>query len=73
MIVAAAIQCLIWGLRGINAWRKGYLDRKVADDASSAAAIGFLATSLQGVFIITIVLIGLSNLGVDVGAMGHAG
>ncbi|HMN67160.1 MAG TPA: mechanosensitive ion channel family protein [Bdellovibrionales bacterium] len=69
LVVTLAVQVAIWFMKGINIWRTGYLDRKVANDASSAAAIGLLATAVQALVVVTIFLIALSNLGIDVGAL----
>lgn len=69
VVLVTVLQILIWGMRALGYWRKCYLMKKVAEDASSAAAIGLMCTALQTLFIVTIVLIGLSNLGVDVAAL----
>ncbi len=69
VIVTTAIQIILWGFRAIRFWRRHHLDVRAADDASSAAAIGLLATSLQGILIVIVVLSALSNMGVDIAAL----
>lgn len=70
IIVAASIyQVGIWGLHVIRNWRRTVLDKKVQKDPSSAAALGLLSTLVQITFITIIILIGLSNLGVNISAL----
>lgn len=77
LVVLTGLQVTIWGLRAISNWRSHYLKRQaladasvgVTTDSSTAAAIGLLCTALKGVLIVTVFLIGLSNMGVDIGAL----
>lgn len=69
VVIASAVQICIWGIRGIGRWRKGFLEKRRETDNSSIAAIGLLGTFLQFMLIITVVLFGMSNLGIDVGAL----
>lgn len=68
-VVVTGLQIIIWGLRGIGHWRKNFLDRRIATDTSSVAAIGLLGTALQALLVVLIALLALSNLGVDIGAL----
>jgi len=68
-ILASAIQIMIWGLRAINHWRRNFLEKKIETDTSSIAAIGLLGTALQAMLVVTVILLALSNLGIDVGAL----
>lgn len=69
VIIISLFQVAIWSFSGVKHWRISYLNKKITEDASSAAAIGLLYRTVQGVLLITFVLIGLSNLGIDVGAL----
>lgn len=68
-IVVTATQVLIWGLRAIGRWRKNFLEREMDQDRSSVAAIGLLGTALQATLTVVVLLLTLSNLGIDVGAL----
>lgn len=67
--VATLIQLWIWGFNLIRHWKEDVLQKKISTDASSAAAIGLLYTTTQAVFFVTLILICLSNLGIDIGAL----
>jgi small-conductance mechanosensitive channel len=69
VIVATLIQFWIWGFNLIRHWKDEVLKPKMSADSSSAAAIGLLYSTSQVVFFVTLVLIGLSNLGFDIGAL----
>lgn len=69
VVVASAVQICLWGIRGIGRWRQGFLEKRRETDNSSIAAIGLLGTVLQLMLIVTVVLFGMSNLGIDVGAL----
>lgn len=69
VVAFSVIQIGIWGLYLIQNWKRTYLDHRIQADPSAAAALGLLYTTLQGIFIVIIVLIGLSNLGVNIGAL----
>jgi small-conductance mechanosensitive channel len=69
VVVCIVIQIAIWGLHVIHNWRKIVLDKKIEADPSSAAALGLLYTGIQIGFIVIVILIGLSNLGIDISAL----
>lgn len=69
VVVLTIFQIGIWGHHLIRSWRNAVLNKKIEDDPSSSAAIGLLYTTIQVSFIAVIVLIGLSNLGIDIGAL----
>lgn len=69
VVVLSIFQIGIWGHHLIRSWRNNVLNKKIEEDPSSSAAIGLLYTAIQTTFIAVIVLIGLSNLGVDIGAL----
>jgi small-conductance mechanosensitive channel len=68
-VVLSALQVVIWGLRSIAIWKTQYLSKKMGQDASAASAVGLMTTALQGLFIAAIVLMCLSNLGVNITAL----
>lgn len=68
-VVASAFQVILWGLYVIRRWSGAMMHTRVEKDPSSAAALGLMATIAQAVFILIVVLIGLSNLGINISAM----
>jgi Small-conductance mechanosensitive channel len=68
-VIATSIQIAIWGIHGINIWQDNVLKRKVAEDRGSISAITLFSTALQGFLIIALILMALSNLGINVGAL----
>lgn len=69
VILASIGQVGFWGFSLIKYWRSEFLDKKMSQDTSSAAALGLVYIFVQIMFILTLALIGLSNLGVDIGAL----
>ena len=69
VVILTVFQLAVWGLHLIKAWRDNSLNLRMKDDPSSAAALGLLYTMIQGLFLVILVLIGLSNVGIDVGAL----
>lgn len=68
-VFAAAYQLAIWGLYLIRNWKTSFLERRVASDPSSSAAIGLLYKAIQVAFLSLLLLIALSNLGIDISAL----
>ncbi|UYL09631.1 mechanosensitive ion channel family protein [Bdellovibrio sp. SKB1291214] len=68
-VFASAVQIALWGLKCIRMWRDDVVQRKISTDGESASAIRLIATGIQGLFLIALVLVGLSNLGVDIAAL----
>ncbi len=68
-IIAIIFQFALWGLHIIKNWRKAVLDKKIAQNPSSSAALGLLYTAIQLGFIVLLILIGLSHLGIDITAL----
>jgi small-conductance mechanosensitive channel len=68
-ILAMTAQVAIWGLHVIKVWRRVILDHKIKSDPSSSAALGLLYKGIQISFISVLILIGLSNLGIDISAL----
>ncbi len=73
--ILIAFVCLIifkvgrWGTDIIRHWREAAVRRRIAKDPSGATAIGLMYTSAQIAFVVVIVLIGLSQLGVNIQAL----
>ncbi len=63
------LQLGIWGMVLIRLWNERVLQRRAEADPSSAAALGLLNKAVQGAFLATLVLMCLSNLGVNIGAL----
>jgi small-conductance mechanosensitive channel len=68
-VIASATQIALWGLTCIRLWRDNVVKKRSASDGESASAIRLIATGIQGLFLISLVLVGLSNLGVDIAAL----
>lgn len=66
-IAATTYQVIVWTVQSMRAWR----DRKMQSSASAEeqAPIGLLTTVAETVVVIILVMAGLSNLGVDIGAL----
>jgi small-conductance mechanosensitive channel len=70
LVVASIVaQILIWGQYLLKYWRAHILDRRVLENPSAAAALGLLYRCVQVSFATLVVLMGLSNIGVDIGAL----
>lgn len=69
LVLSTSIQAAMWGLSGIGAWRKSFLEKKMQDDVSSAAALNLIYISMQALFIVVLVLMSLSHLGINVSAL----
>lgn len=67
LVVITCLQFIKWGVTAVAGWKKDYIGRQT--DQSSLAAIGLLATALKSLVVIAAVLVALSNLGIDVGAL----
>ncbi len=69
VVVVSTYQIAIWGLHVIRNWQASILNKKLQEDPSSAAALGLLSTVVQALFVVSVVLIGISQLGIDIGAL----
>lgn len=68
-VLLSGLQIAIWGLKAIAIWKEGYLKIKVGKDRSAASAIGLMSTGIQTIFLAALILMCLSNLGVDIAAL----
>jgi len=62
-------QLIIWGQYGLLTWKNRVLQKKIEENPSASAALGLLFRVSQGILVIVVVLMGLSNVGVDIGAL----
>lgn len=69
VVVASIVQITIWGLYLLRNWHEKILRKRIQHDPSSAAALGLLFTAAQVGFLTVVLLIGLSNLGINVSAL----
>ncbi|WP_295906259.1 mechanosensitive ion channel family protein [uncultured Bdellovibrio sp.] len=68
-VAVSTIQVGIWGIYALRTWQKNYLTKKMSTDASSASAINIIVTAMNVFFVVALVMIALSNIGVNIGAM----
>ncbi len=69
VVIVTVFQVALWGQHIIRKWHDSVLRRRIEQDMSSAAALGLFYAGVQVLFLTTILLIGLSNVGVDIGAL----
>jgi small-conductance mechanosensitive channel len=69
VVIVSVYQVGLWGLYLIENWKERFLEKRMATDTSSVAVLSLLYAGIKTAFIITIVLLGLSNLGIDIGAL----
>jgi small-conductance mechanosensitive channel len=69
VVFATIYQTGLWGVYLIRHWKINILEKRAASDPSSSAAIGLLYRVIQVAFLTVLVLIGLSNLGVNITAL----
>lgn len=69
VVLASLYQFSIWGFQFIEIWRQRVLKRRIEQDPSSSAALGLLHTAIKVAFVTVLLLIGLSNLGVNISAL----
>ena len=68
-VILTTVQFAIWVIYGIGILRNNYLDRRLVNDASSLAATGIVSRILQAVAATIVILTGLKQLHVDIGAL----
>lgn len=69
VVICTTLQVGIWGSYALKVWNKSYFERRVKNDASSASAVKLLTTGVNCIFFAALLLICLSNLGIDIGAL----
>lgn len=69
VVIFSIFQVALWGHHVIRSWKNTVLHKKIKEDPSSEAALSLLYKAIQTIFLTIVVLIGLSNLGIDIGAL----
>lgn len=69
VVICTTLQIGIWGSYALKVWNKSYIEKRVKNDASSASAVKLLTTGVNVIFFAALLLICLSNLGIDIGAL----
>ncbi len=69
LILLTALQVVIWGMHLLKNWYTDVLEKKMHKDPSASGALGLTYRFIQVAFILLIVLIAMSNLGINVGAL----
>ncbi|MCB0363707.1 MAG: mechanosensitive ion channel, partial [Bdellovibrionales bacterium] len=69
VVLATAYQCFIWGMRILKIWRDNLIKQRSSGSESSQSAIGLIYLGSQTVLISLLLLLAMSNLGIDVGAL----
>lgn len=69
VIIVSIFQVALWGHHIIRSWKNTVLHKRIEKDPSSEAALSLLYKAIQTIFLTIVVLIGLSNLGIDIGAL----
>lgn len=69
LVVISLLQVGIVGFYLLSSWRDQVLAARRETDPSAVAALGLVSKIIQAVFVSVLVLMGLSNLGIDVGAL----
>ena len=69
LVVLTSYQVSIWGLHLLKNWHADVLAKKMAKDPSSSGALGLLYRFVQAAFVVLLILIALSNLNINVGAL----
>lgn len=68
-VITFVLQFTLFGLYLLKVWKERYLDTKSIRDPSTAPTLGLIHLSAQVLFLSIVVLIALSNLGVNIGAL----
>jgi small-conductance mechanosensitive channel len=69
IILVLLFQTTIWGLALLQTWLDSYAKKRAQADPGIASTLGLIRFALKTVFLVFIVLMGLSNLGVNITAM----
>lgn len=67
MIIASGFQASAWGLRYIEILQTRYIEKKISKDAGAQTVSELISTVLKGTFIVLIILVCLSHLGINIG------
>jgi small-conductance mechanosensitive channel len=68
-IIFSAVQLAIWAIQGVRLWRDQKMTTLVGTDPSNQAPVKLITSVIEALIVIIIILMGLSNLGIDIGAL----
>lgn len=68
-VILTAYQVSVWGFHLLKNWYADVLEKKMQKDPSTSGALGLLYRFMQAAFILLVILIALSNLNINVGAL----
>jgi small-conductance mechanosensitive channel len=69
VVLGSSFQVAMWGLAAIQSWRQNFLEKKMQQDVTAAGALNLVYMALQRLFIAILVLMSLSQLGVNISAL----
>lgn len=69
LVLVTGYQFALWGLSLLKRWHLAVLSKKIDQDPQSSAALGLLYRFIQAAFLIIILLLALSNLDINIGAL----
>jgi small-conductance mechanosensitive channel len=69
LVVSVVIQVVTWGQYILLAWKQNILDQRIKENPSASPALGLIYRVSQVALVVIAVLMGLSNIGVDIGAL----
>jgi small-conductance mechanosensitive channel len=69
LVASVVVQFVIWGQYGLLRWKQDVLDEQIKENPSASPALGLIYRLSQFGLIAIAVLMGLSNVGVDIGAL----
>lgn len=69
MVIAIAWQIGNWVIIAFKIWKNKFISKKLQVNQSSSAALNLLFSAIQALIIVVIILIALSNIGVDISAV----
>jgi small-conductance mechanosensitive channel len=69
IVFTVSFQIMVWGFYLLKMWHEQVLGKKMSENPSASAALVLVYRVAQGLFVSIIVLMSLSNIGVDIGAL----
>lgn len=69
MIFAGTYQVITWAIKSIRGWRDRKLKEMVVKEESARTPIGLITSVMEVLVILIVMMMGLSNLGIDIGAL----
>ena len=69
VILGSTLQIAMWGIAAIQSWRTNFLEKKMKEDVTAAGALNLVYMALQVLFIGILILMSLSQLGINISAL----